>query len=77
MPPNASAPREAKVTEVSVHMRYWESEDRSLVMAYVMATPSVLLIGYTLYQRIRRQRAPGQPPRRDHRGPIDHPPGGP
>lgn len=70
---NESQPRSLQVTEVSVHMRYWESEDRSLVMAYLMATPSVLLIGYTLYRGIRRHRSLGQPPP-GSKGPTDHPP---
>lgn len=73
MPYNGSQPASEQVTEVSVQMRYWDREDRSLVMAYVMATPSVLLIGYTIYRRVRRHRAPGEPPTGRH-GPTDHPP---
>lgn len=76
MPYNDSQPRSEQVTEVSVQMRYWDREDRSLVMAYVMATPSVLLIGYTIYRRVRRHRSPGEPPG-DHQGPTDHPPRSP
>lgn len=73
MPYNGSRPLQEQVTEVSVEMRFWDREDRSLVMAYLLAMPSVLLIGYTLYRRIRQPGAPGQPPG-PRGGPTDHPP---
>ncbi|MDX1610737.1 MAG: hypothetical protein R3185_00095 [Candidatus Thermoplasmatota archaeon] len=58
MPFNASHPAENRytpenTTEVSVTMRYTATEQRSLVIGYLMATPSVLLISYVLYRHAR------------------------
>lgn len=50
--PNRTA--EENVTEVSVQMRFLDTEQRSLVIATFLVSPAVLLVGYVLYQRIKR-----------------------
>lgn len=54
MQPDANRTAGENVTAVAVHMRYIDTEQRSLVMGYVMAAPSVLLIGYVAYRRVAR-----------------------
>lgn len=52
--------REPYITEVAVRMRYVDSEAKSLIWGYIFVAPSVLLIGYTLWTKWRRE--PGVPP---------------
>lgn len=61
MPQDESVPPEEQVTEVDVQMRYTATETRSLVLAYLLAAPSVLLVGYTFYRGwVRWRRGPGK-----------------
>lgn len=59
MPENPSRPPEENVTAVSVEMRYMETEQRSLIMGGLLASPSAILIGYVAYQRLRRNTRAG------------------
>ncbi len=56
MPPNASRNASENVTSVAVQMRYTATEQRSLLMGYLLAAPSVLLVGYVVYRRARYHR---------------------
>lgn len=51
--------REPHITEVFVNMRYLESEKKSLIFGYIMAVPSGILIGYTLWAKARRRPEEG------------------
>lgn len=51
MPENGTNVLGTNITEVSVQMRYSDTERRSLVMGYLLAAPSVLLVGYVVYRR--------------------------
>lgn len=62
MPENETRPPALNVTAVSVQMRFVDTEQRSLVIATALASPSVMLVGYVLYRRIQRgQSGPGPP----------------
>ncbi len=50
------------VTEVAVLSRYIDRETRSLVWGYILAAPSVLLVGVTLWLKLRRPASPEAPP---------------
>ncbi len=54
---NESASAEEQTTEVAVTMRYTERETRSLVIGYILAAPSLALVGYVIYRRLRHGRA--------------------
>lgn len=60
MAENDSRPAEDNVTAVSVHMRYVDTEQRSLAIAALLVSPAVLLVAYVTYRRYTR----GGPPRR-------------
>lgn len=51
--------REPYITEVFVNMRYRDSEQKSLIIGGILATPSIGLIGYTLWLKSRREGEEG------------------
>lgn len=51
--PTTLEPGETNVTEVAIDSWYPDSETKSLVTAYLMASPSVLLVGYVTYRRFK------------------------
>lgn len=53
--PNLASPSNGTVS-VQVTIRYLEEETRSLILGYVAATPSVLLVAITLVRKIRQRR---------------------
>jgi hypothetical protein len=70
MPEDPNRGPEDNVTAVSVHMTYTQTEQRSLVIGALLASPSAALIGYVFYRRFqRRLRGDGSaPPSRDDIG---------
>lgn len=55
MPEDANRSEEENVTAVSVRMTYTRTEQRSLIIGGLLASPSALLIVYVSYRRIRRR----------------------
>lgn len=51
--PATLEPGEDNVTEVAIDTWHPETQTESLITAYVMAAPSVLLVGYVVYRRFR------------------------
>lgn len=49
--------QEAYITEVAVTIRYQESETKSLILAYLFAAPSVVLVGVAFWQKWNRRGA--------------------
>lgn len=45
------------VVHIQITIRYLEEEGRSLVLGYIAAAPSVLLVAFTLWRKVRRSRA--------------------
>lgn len=54
--PDTSGPTQGTIS-IQLTIRYLEEERRSLVLGYIAATPSVLLVALTLARRIHRWRA--------------------
>lgn len=59
MPQDPDRPEEENVTAVSVRMTYTQTEQRSLIIGGLLASPSAALIGYVLYRRFHRRIVPG------------------
>lgn len=53
--PNPASPSNGTVS-VQVTIRYLEEETRSLILGYIAATPSILLVAITLVRKIRQRR---------------------
>jgi uncharacterized membrane protein len=68
MPPDPDRPPEENVTAVSVHMTYTETEQRSLVIGALLASPSAALIVYVTYRHARRRLASEPRPHPASRG---------
>jgi hypothetical protein len=51
--------REPYITDIGVQIRYTESETKSLILGYIFAAPSVLLVTAAFWQKWRRR---GEPP---------------
>ncbi len=55
--------RDEHITEIAVEIRYTESERKSLILAYLFAAPSILLIGVAFWQKwTRRGKISNHPP---------------
>ncbi|MBW3581982.1 MAG: hypothetical protein KY455_02690 [Euryarchaeota archaeon] len=55
-PRDEELPLDNQTSQVAVSMRYIDREERSLLFGYLMATPSVVLIAYTMWASARRLR---------------------
>lgn len=56
--------KEPYLTEVAVEIRYFESETKSLILGYIFATPSVLLVGVAFWQKWKKRGGPPDPKNR-------------
>lgn len=54
--PDQTSPTNGTVS-VQVTIRYLQEETRSLILGYIAATPSVLLVAVTLVRKLRQRRA--------------------
>lgn len=53
--PDETGPTQGAVS-IQVTIRYLEEETRSLMLGYIAATPSVLLVAFTVWRKVRRRR---------------------